>query len=303
MKTASVPEMQGRELLASGFTTALRLARTCAEVLSGSEHGKGNGKGGVAALLLATLTVIDTLAGATAYSAEDVVLRWHPDEWADAFVKCLRGGKAGTETWKLHKAMIMALLTLGGTPTIRPGLKRGRRSLVEPLTSKVSCTFPLSASCDWRLTNVASQLLDYLQPPCAPCFVEAVQLMWGVERLSDSRHVESMIADRLASADAAIRLPAFEAFGNLWRFTGSSSFCLACSQKKCHSSLPLSEDAQLPGVVLRTPMFMMLDSLKAEDLSTRRAGEAWMRCSLKSYLRHVLESLSIVFWSDSNAPR
>jgi hypothetical protein len=34
-------------------------------------------------------------------------------------------------------------------------------------------------------------------------------------------------------------------------------------------------------------MFKMLDSLKAEDLSTRRAGEAWMRCSLKSYLRFV----------------
>ena len=48
-----------------------------------------------------------------------------------------------------------------------------------------------------------------------------------------------------------------------------------------------SEDSQLPGLVLRTPMFMMLDSLKAEDLSTRRAGEAWMRCSLKSYLRLV----------------
>lgn len=48
------------------------------------------------------------------------------------------------------------------------------------------------------------------------------------------------------------------------------------------------EDAQLPGAVLRSPMLLVLDSLKAEDLGTRRAGEAWMRCSLKNYLRFVL---------------
>lgn len=32
--------------------------------------------------------------------------------------------------------------------------------------------------------------------------------------------MESLISERLASLDPTIRLPAFEAFGNLWRFTG-----------------------------------------------------------------------------------
>lgn len=50
-------------------------------------------------------------------------------------------------------------------------------------------------------------------------------------------------------------------------------------------SFHITEDSQLPGVVLRTPMLVVLDSLKSEDLSTKRAAEAWMRCSLKSYLR------------------
>lgn len=45
--------------------------------------------------------------------------------------------------------------------------------------------------------------------------------MWGVQELTTHRHVESMISERLASPDPAIRLPTFEAFGNLWRFTGS----------------------------------------------------------------------------------
>lgn len=48
-----------------------------------------------------------------------------------------------------------------------------------------------------------------------------------------------------------------------------------------------AEDSQLPGVVLRTPMFAMLDSLKSDDLTMRRTAEAWMRCSLKSYIRCV----------------
>lgn len=43
-------------------------------------------------------------------------------------------------------------------------------------------------------------------------------------------------------------------------------------------------------------MLMMLDSLKSEDLGTRRAGEAWMRCSLKSYLR-ILDPLLLTLLS------
>lgn len=113
-------------------------------------------------------------------------------------------------------------------------------------------------------------------------------MLWGVEALSDCRHLESMMSDRLASPNPAIRLRAFEAFGNLWRFSGESHVTSGGAGHELTMRAPSIEDAQLPGVVLRTPMFKMLDSLKAEDLGTRRAGEAWMRCSLKSYLRFVL---------------
>lgn len=135
-----------------------------------------------------------------------------------------------------------------------------------------------------------------MQPGCSPCFVEAAQLLWSVDALLGSRRLESIISLRLSSTEEATRLAAFEAFGNLWRFTGMALALL------CRLSVPVSgkvdtslffvpEDAQLPGVALRSPMFMMLDSLKAEGLSTRRAAEAWMRCSLKSYIRLVPSSL------------
>ncbi|GAA98597.1 hypothetical protein E5Q_05284 [Mixia osmundae IAM 14324] len=45
-----------------------------------------------------------------------------------------------------------------------------------------------------------------------------------------------------------------------------------------------------PGDNLFTPLLVVLDSLRDEDLSIRRAAEAWMRCSLKSYIR-VLDPL------------
>ncbi|GAA5872796.1 hypothetical protein JCM8547_005705, partial [Rhodosporidiobolus lusitaniae] len=113
-------------------------------------------------------------------------------------------------------------------------------------------------------------LVDYLQAGTAPWYLETVQLLWSVEALApQSCCVESLITSRLASTNTTVRLGAVEAFGILWRYT---------------------EDTQLPGLVLRRPMFAVLDSLKSDDLSTRRAAEAWMRCSLKSYIR-ILDPL------------
>lgn len=244
MKAASLPEMEGRELLTAGFATALRLAETCAKQATAKKAGTGE----EVALLLETLAILGVLSNATSHSSELLPLTWLAEEWTDSLLLCLEASPAAVASFPLHSAIVKSILTLSKTPALHPPIARNRRRLVEALTSK---------------------LLEYLEPGCAPCFVESVQLLWGVQSLSDRRHVESMIAERLGSPDTAVRLRAFEAFGNLWRFT---------------------EDAQLPGLILRTPMFKMLDSLKSEDLSTRRAGEAWMRCSLKSYLR-ILDPL------------
>lgn len=53
-----------------------------------------------------------------------------------------------------------------------------------------------------------------------------------------------------------------------------------------------TDDASLPGTHFRLPMTLVLDSLRDDSLTCRRLGEAWMRCSLKSYLR----SASFQFW-------
>ncbi|GAA6058598.1 hypothetical protein JCM10212_004009 [Sporobolomyces blumeae] len=247
VKTASLPEVEGRELLAGGVSTALRIVEIVAR-RTGESSSRDDEKHSTR-LLLAAADVLAPLLSAAATTNPDVLrISWSPRDWTEAVMQGLARSKATVSTFPRHAALVKLVLKITETTTIRPALPRGSRDMVEALGSK---------------------LLDYLQPGCSPYYVEAVQLLWGVEALSDSRYIESMIAERLASPSKDVQLSAFEAFGNFWRFT---------------------EDGQLPGVVLRVPMFKMLDSLKAEDLATRRAAEAWMRCSLKSYIR-ILDPL------------
>lgn len=106
--------------------------------------------------------------------------------------------------------------------------------------------------------------LRYLQPEQSAHHVQAVALIWALDDLSKYKHVEAAICKRLAAQDWQIKQAACVAFGNLWRYT---------------------DDSLRPAMRLTIPMRMMLDSLRSEQLSTRRMGEAWMRCSVKSYLR------------------
>ncbi|GAA5993677.1 hypothetical protein JCM10908_002290 [Rhodotorula pacifica] len=124
-----------------------------------------------------------------------------------------------------------------------------------------------------RLAAVGGEkLLDYLESSVAPCSMTSADLIWRLDALSPSRMIESLIAERLSAEDVVSRIAGYEAFGNLWRCTS---------------------DQRLPGRLMTTPMFAVLDGLKAENLTTRRLAEAWMRCSLKSYLR-VLDPILFV---------
>lgn len=111
-----------------------------------------------------------------------------------------------------------------------------------------------------------AQLLRFLHTSSAPTHLAAVRSLWQLQATTKRRHVEAAICQLLTSSDESERQLAFEAFGNLWRYT---------------------DDWQLPGVVLGIPMHIMLDALRSPDLAMKRAGEAWMRCSLKSYIRWV----------------
>lgn len=234
IKHASLPETEGGELLASGLGTALALVRAAS-----TSTDKGSTK-----LVVRTCDIVRELASLTSHCNETLRIAWDPKEWSRQLLHAIQSGSTDTESFAAHAALIRTIISIQKTPTITPSIPPKTRRIID---------------------ICAGKLLHYLQSPCSAVYVEAAQLIWAVEALSDRPYIESMVASQLASPDESARCAAFESFGNLWRFT---------------------EDNQLPGRVLRLPMLIVLDSLKDDNLTTKRAGEAWMRCSLKSYLRY-----------------
>ncbi|GEM07562.1 cellular morphogenesis-related protein [Rhodotorula toruloides] len=235
VKAGAMPAVEGRKLLAAGLEASLRIIEACAKRLA--EEG----------IAESSAPELQNERG----SLRKVVFATVDYEWSKTLLAPFELYPAQVANFSLHAGIVRIILDIGSARSIEPQLRCDHRVLIQTLASK---------------------LLDYLQPGTSPCYLEAVQLIWSIESLSPMRYVESMISARLVQHNANDRLKAFDAFGNLWRFT---------------------EDSQLPGVVLRTPMFAMLDSLKSDDLTTRRAAEAWMRCSLKSYIR-ILDPLLFV---------
>ncbi|KAH8923425.1 hypothetical protein BT69DRAFT_1350163 [Atractiella rhizophila] len=121
--------------------------------------------------------------------------------------------------------------------------------------------------------KLIDKLLDYLSPEHAKDHVKVTEMLWALDSLSKRSYVETKVAERLATKDPS----AYEGFGILWRST---------------------PDEMLPGKVLKTPMFVMLDCLRSDNMSLRRLGEAWLRCSLKSYIR-VLDPILLVLLDPS----
>ncbi|GAA5921263.1 hypothetical protein JCM3775_002966 [Rhodotorula graminis] len=244
---ASLPPIEGRVLLAAGLARALSLV----EASDAAPQLLTSAAGAVELLLDLSAASVDAARDEDAGQGA-LELEWDPARWSGAMLVRLERQKATVAQFEGDKALVRLVLRLsvseedGGA--VRPRV-RDEGKIGEAL---------------------AARLLAYLLPGASPCYLEAVQLLWAVEALAPGRRtLEGIVARRLGSRDGQERERAFEAFGNLWRFT---------------------EDAQLPGVLLRNPMFATLDALKSDDLATRRAAEAWMRCSLKSYIR-VLDPL------------
>ncbi|OAX42077.1 hypothetical protein K503DRAFT_863326 [Rhizopogon vinicolor AM-OR11-026] len=119
------------------------------------------------------------------------------------------------------------------------------------------------------VSRMVKKLFRYLHRDLATSHVRAVTLIWSIESLSQRHEVESIIAQSMSSPESRNVHEAHEAFGVLWRLT---------------------EDDALPGVRLKVPLMIVLETLKHDDPSLRRVGETWMRCNLRSYIR-VLEPI------------
>ncbi|KAF9011155.1 Dopey, N-terminal-domain-containing protein [Cyathus striatus] len=152
-----------------------------------------------------------------------------PFEWLSSVLDTLEYESARFTT---VDQVISLVLSLYQNQYMRPGLVIDKRITMYKMTNK---------------------LLRYLRPDITAYHVRAVNLIWSLENSTTHSHVESILAQSMNSPESRNVQEAYEAFGTLWRLTGS--------------------------------MMIVLDTLKNDDPTLRRIGETWMRCSLKSYLR------------------
>lgn len=148
LKAASLPETEGRELLTSGFATALRLAERCADEVVATKQGEPTKPS--TALLMSALDTIFALSAASMHSDQALQLDWKPEKLTTALVRCLQGAKATVSLFPSHAAIVLIITTLANTPNLQPALKRNQRPLVEALASKVSA--PLSCRVSVRFS-------------------------------------------------------------------------------------------------------------------------------------------------------
>jgi hypothetical protein len=178
----------------------------------------------LSSFLLATVALLDLLVNSAIDSLDKLQVAWTPEEWFNSLVAGIKATTVSISNFALHSGLVTLALTLAQTRCLKPSLARGREQLTESLASKVCFFLGYSRNILFleadKFSSCITQLLEYLQPRCSPCYVETVQLLWRIDSLSESRCLESIISMQLASPGESTRLVAFEAFGNLWRFTG-----------------------------------------------------------------------------------
>ncbi|KAJ2917856.1 hypothetical protein MD484_g2573, partial [Candolleomyces efflorescens] len=217
----------------TSFSNSFALSTHCARLLA----SPGPKAGAIREALSRTLTLCERLLSRLNTSVD---VSWNPAEWMNTL---LRSFEYETSTFTTVDRVVTIIAALGRSDLIQPPLHINDRASMRKMVTK---------------------LLHYLNADTVAYHARAVHLICSLETSTTEKHVESVIAQTMASPESRNVAEAYEAFGVLWR---------------------LSEDTMVPGHRFRVPMMIVLDTLKSSDPSLYRIGETWMRCSLKSYLR------------------
>jgi hypothetical protein len=117
-----------------------------------------------------------------------------------------------------------------------------------------------------HIKEIVDKLWGFLTPNMQLLHMRTVELLWLLVDASLPHQIETIVSNYLIHQDdERERLSSYEKFGVVWE---------------------LSENIPDASSVFSRPMFLMLDLLR-EGTSPldRRAGETWIRCHLKSYVR------------------
>lgn len=181
-------------------------------------------------ILLSSLSLLDLLVSRLEELTIPLVAAWQPTSWLSTMLNCLQQKVRPT--------------FFARTPVVTFGIDcrlHHHRPLFDdchqdsPGGETGACIFAQQAiihnnrgqrgtSCDISATlhhTHQLQLLWYLRPSYTAYHTRAVNLIWTLERLGTQPHVESVIAQSLSARHPTELQDACEAFGILWRLTGT----------------------------------------------------------------------------------
>ncbi|KAI9254739.1 Dopey, N-terminal-domain-containing protein [Helicostylum pulchrum] len=122
-----------------------------------------------------------------------------------------------------------------------------------------------------QVKSILDRLWGFLSPSMQLLHMRTVELIWLLTESSLPYQIETIVSNYLIHHQGedddgdTERLNSYEKFGIVWE---------------------LSENIPQASVVFSRPMFLMLDLLREGNSPLdRRAGETWIRCHLKSYVR------------------
>ncbi|CAG8730026.1 1458_t:CDS:2, partial [Racocetra fulgida] len=143
------------------------------------------------------------------------------------------------------------------------------------IDSALSTLLDLIVDSKQQIRDIVDTLWRFLGPRSNVLHLRSSQLIWKLKDVSHANYVEAVISEYLIQKETSVRLANFERFGIFWM---------------------LSAEFYDTDTAFSQQMFLVLDSLRDENPSTRRAGETWMRWNRnhKSYIRILQPMVKIL---------
>ncbi|GAA5879237.1 hypothetical protein JCM8547_003940, partial [Rhodosporidiobolus lusitaniae] len=141
IKSASLPETDGRELLAGGIVAVLRIVQHCAERVGTSGSADEETRTSARNLLLAAVPVLDTLVDVASTSSTDAqplkLPEWDPASWTSSLLRALSGFSPSVANFPLLSGIVKTILNVSTRDgALQPGLRAETKTVVEPLVAK-----------------------------------------------------------------------------------------------------------------------------------------------------------------------
>lgn len=131
VKSASLPEVEGRELLAGGIASSLRMVERASATLS------RNSDASLSAYLLSTISLASLLVDTAGAALDELRIAWTPETWFKALVTGSDATGVSISNFPLHSALVGLALKLTQSEVLEPRSSENRDKLSESLASRV----------------------------------------------------------------------------------------------------------------------------------------------------------------------